>query len=65
MLSKKPAKSALERVAPFHWWLPGNKEDDVFGQKTEDGVDVTFGGCAVPKRDQITYGLLVSVHKTP
>ena len=48
MLGKETAKSALERAAAFHWRLTGNKEDNVFGHETKDGVDVTCSGCAEP-----------------
>jgi hypothetical protein len=62
MLGKEMAKSAPERPAASHWRLTGNKEDNVFGHETEDGVDVTFSGCAVPTCDEIANGLFVSAH---
>jgi len=62
MLGKESAKTALERTAAFHGRLTGNKKDNVVGHETEDGVDVTCSGCAVPTRNKIANGLFFSVH---
>ena len=62
MLGKESAKTALERTAAFHGRLTGSKEDNVVGHETEDGVDVTCSGCAVPTRNKIANGLFFSVH---
>lgn len=59
MLRKEIAKSTLERATASHWRLTGNKENNVFGHETEDGLDVTCSGCAVPKCDEIANGLFV------
>lgn len=66
MLGKESAKTALERTAAFHGRLTGNKEDNVVGHETDDGVDVTCTGCPVPTRNKIANGLFFSVrHSDP
>ena len=62
MLGKESAKTALERTAAFRGRLTGNKEDNVVGHETEDGVDVTCSGCLVPTRNKIANGLFFSVN---
>jgi hypothetical protein len=62
MLGKESAKTALERTAAFHGRLTGNKEDNVVGHETEDGVDVACSGGPMPPRNKIANGLFFSVH---
>lgn len=61
MLCEQGTKTALKRAPPSHGRVTSDKKDNVFGHKTEDGVDVTCGGCAVPERDESANGLFVGV----
>jgi hypothetical protein len=62
MLGKNSAKTALEGAAAFHWRLTWHQEHSVLRHETEDGADVTRGGCPVPIRNEIANGLFVSIH---
>src|SRR5688572_19561944 len=63
MPGKQSAKTLLERAPAFHRRLTGNQKDNVVGHETENGIDVTCSGGAVPKRYETTNCLFIRSHR--
>jgi hypothetical protein len=62
---EQPSQRFLEHAAALHRGLTRDKEHDILGHETKNRFHVTRSGCAMPPRNEVTYGLLVSIHGDP